>query len=124
MKYIAKGILEHDNAKRTLQHDNANATQIYIGNHTNVSFLFFPFLFIHMIHHLPTSQHKTIGVGSKHGQVYGKVLQYTKTIMFLVKRLKVVAKCYLNWIFFHATLSFCVKYSNTKHLYEIFEIDH
>ena len=31
-----------------------------------------------------------------HGQVYGKVLQYTKTIIFLVKSLEVVAKCCLG----------------------------
>ena len=41
-------------------------------------------------------------MGSKHSQVYGKVLWYTKTIIVLVKRLKVVAKCCLNWIFFVA----------------------
>ena len=29
-----------------------------------------------------------------------KVLRYTKTIIFLVKRLKVVAKCGLDWNFF------------------------
>ena len=29
-----------------------------------------------------------------------KMLWYTKTIIFLVNRLKVVTKCYLNWDFF------------------------
>ena len=38
--------------------------------------------------------------GSKHGQVYKKMLRYTKTIICLVKHLKVVAKCCLNWTLF------------------------
>ena len=33
-----------------------------------------------------------------------KVLRYTKTIMFLVKGLKVVAKHCVNWISFHDDL--------------------
>ena len=37
-----------------------------------------------------------LGYGCKHGKVDQKVLWYTKTIMFLVKGLKVVAKRYLN----------------------------
>ena len=28
------------------------------------------------------------------------MLQYTKTMIFLVEGLEVVAKCYLNWILF------------------------
>ena len=42
--------------------------------------------------------------GSKHGQVYGKVLQCTKNIFFLVKHLKVVAKYCFNGICFHGAL--------------------
>ena len=36
---------------------------------------------------------------SKHGQVYGKMLQYTKTIISLVKCLKLVANFCLHWFF-------------------------
>ena len=39
-----------------------------------------------------------------------KVLRYTKTKIFLVKGLKVVAKRYLNWIVFYDDLYCCVKY--------------
>ena len=46
-----------------------------------------------------------------HGRVYGKLLRYTKTIIFLVKCLKVVAKCCLNGILFHGTFYCCLKYS-------------
>ena len=55
--------------------------------------------------------------GRKHYQLYGRkgktLLQYDKTINFLVKRFKVVAKCCLNWIdFFHVDLCYCVRYSS------------
>jgi hypothetical protein len=49
-----------------------------------------------------------------------KVLWYTKTIIFLVKGLKVVAKSYLNWNFFYDDLYCCVKYSNVEYQVEIF----
>ena len=49
-----------------------------------------------------------------------KVLCYTKTIIFLVKGLKVVAKSYLNWIFFYDDLYCCVKYSTVEYRVEIF----
>ena len=38
----------------------------------------------------------------------GKVPQYSKIIMFLVKRLKVVAKCCLFWNFFYTVSSVVV----------------
>ena len=53
-----------------------------------------------------------------------KMLWYTKTIIFLVKRLKVVAKCCLNWIFFHGALYCCVRYSNIEYQDEIFKTYH
>ena len=37
------------------------------------------------------------------------LLTFTTTIMFLGKDLKVVAKCSLNWIYFHDDLYCCVK---------------
>ena len=42
------------------------------------------------------------------------MLQLTKTILFLVKGLKVVAKRCLNWISFHDGLCCCVEYSNVE----------
>ena len=42
--------------------------------------------------------------GCKYGIVDPKFLQYGKTIFFLVKGLKVVAKCYLIWVSFHDDL--------------------
>ena len=50
------------------------------------------------------------------------MLWYTKTIIFLVKGLKVVAKRCLNWIFFHDDLYCCVKYSNVEYQVEIFKL--
>ena len=52
------------------------------------------------------------------------MLQYTKTITFLAKGLKVVAKCYLNWNSFHDDLCCCVEYSNVENQVEIFNTDH
>ena len=40
---------------------------------------------------------------------------YTKTIMVLVKLLKVATNCCLNWDFFYGTLYCCVKYSNIEY---------
>ena len=48
------------------------------------------------------------------------MLQYTKTISFLVKGLKVVAKHYLNWHFSYDDLYCCVKYSNVDYQVESF----
>ena len=42
----------------------------------------------------------SILIGCKHGQVYPKMLRYTKTIILLVKHLKAIAMCWLNRIFF------------------------
>lgn len=41
----------------------------------------------------------------------GKLLRYDKNINVLVKRVKVIAKCCLNSIFFHDGLYCCVRYS-------------
>ena len=49
-----------------------------------------------------------------------KVLRYTKTIIFLVKGLKVVVKRCLNWISFHDYIRCCVEYSNVENQTEIF----
>ena len=49
-----------------------------------------------------------------------KVLQYTKTIILLVKGLKVVAKRCLDWISFHDDLCCCVEYSHVETQVEIF----
>ena len=40
-----------------------------------------------------------------------KVLRHTKTIIFLVKGCKVVAKRCLNWMYFHDNLCCFVEYS-------------
>ena len=48
-----------------------------------------------------------------------KVLRYIKTIIFLVKRLKVIAKCCLYWIFFHL-----IRYSNIEYQDKIFKANH
>ena len=53
-----------------------------------------------------------------------KMLRYTKTIKFMVKGLKVVAKRYLNWISFHNDLCCCVEYSNVENQVEIFNTYH
>ena len=50
-----------------------------------------------------------------------KLLRYTKIIIFLVKHLKVVAKHFLNWIYFHGTLYCCARYSNIEYQDEIFK---
>ena len=38
------------------------------------------------------------------------MLWYTKTIVFWVKSLNIVAECCLNWIFFNGALYCCVRY--------------
>ena len=53
-----------------------------------------------------------------------KVLWYIKTIISLVKGLKVVAKCCLNWIFFNDDLFCYVKCSNVEYQVEIFNTYH
>ena len=53
-----------------------------------------------------------------------KVFQYTTTIIVLVKDLKVVATCCLNWISFHDDLYRCVEYSNVENQVEIFNTRH
>ena len=52
-----------------------------------------------------------------------KVLWYTETINFLVKRLKVVAKLF-NLDFFHGALYCCVMYSNIEYQDGIFKSYH
>ena len=55
--------------------------------------------------------------------IHEKVLRYTKTNNFLVKHLKVVAKCCLNWVFvFLGALNCCLRYSNIEYWDEIFKI--
>ena len=51
-----------------------------------------------------------------------KVLLYTKSMMFLVKRLKAIAKCCSNWIFFNDALNYYVRYSNIRYQDEILKI--
>ena len=53
-----------------------------------------------------------------------KMLRYTKTITFLVKGLKAIAKRCLNWICIHDDLCCCVEYSNVEHQVEIFNTYH
>ena len=46
----------------------------------------------------------------------GKVFQYTKSINFMVKCLKTIAKCLLLLLLlFHGTLYYCVRYSNINY---------
>ena len=52
-----------------------------------------------------------------------KMLWYTKTINFLVKCLKVVAKR-LNWMCFHCTLYCFIRHSNIEYQYKIFKTYH
>ena len=54
-----------------------------------------------------------------------EMFRYAKTIIFFIKRLKVVIKCCLNWNFvFHGDLYCCVKYSNIEYQDEIFKTYH
>ena len=53
-----------------------------------------------------------------------KMLRYTKTIVFWVKDLNVVAKCNSNWVSFHHDLCCCVEYSNIENQVEIFNNYH
>ena len=67
----------------------------------------------------------TIINGSKHNPTYEKVLQYTTTMMFLVKLLKSSSKS----VFFHfktiyGSLYCCVRYSNIEYQDEIFKTYH
>ena len=53
------------------------------------------------------------------------VLMYTNTIIFLVKRLTIIAKCCLNWIFiFHDALYYCARYVNIEYQNDIFKTYH
>ena len=62
---------------------------------------------------------------SKHNQEYKKkMLRYIKTIISLVKRLTIVAKCYLNWVIFMVPFYCCFRYLNKKYKYEIFKTYH
>jgi hypothetical protein len=52
------------------------------------------------------------------------VPQYTKTIIFLVKGLKVETNCCLNCISFHDDLCCCVEYSNVENQAKIYNTYH
>ena len=54
----------------------------------------------------------------------GKVLLYTKIIIFWSKRLKIIVKCSLNWIFFHGVFYGCARYLNIENQDEIFKNYH
>ena len=60
-----------------------------------------------------------IGQGASMVKCAKKMLQYTKTITS-VETPKVLAKCCLYWIFFHADLYCCVGYSHIEYQDEIF----
>ena len=49
-----------------------------------------------------------------------RVFQYNKIKISLVKGLKVVANCCLNWISVLDDLCYCVEYSNVENQVEIF----
>jgi hypothetical protein len=51
-----------------------------------------------------------------------KLLRCTKTIKLLVNHLKAVAKCCLNWVYFHGSIYCCVRYSNIEYQDEIFKL--
>jgi hypothetical protein len=53
-----------------------------------------------------------------------KMLQYIKTLIMLVKGLKVITKRCLNWISFHDDLCCCVEYSNVENQAEIYNNYH
>ena len=55
-----------------------------------------------------TCKHMTLVIGCKH--VDQKMHKYPKTIIFLVKHLKVVAESCLNWISFQSDLYYFSKY--------------
>ena len=63
-------------------------------------------------------------VGASMVKWTNKVLQYTTTIIFMVKGLKVVAKRCLNWISFHDDFRCCVEYSNIENQVEILNTYH
>ena len=52
------------------------------------------------------------------------ILQYTKSMIFFGKRLKVVAKCCLDLIFLHGVLYCYARYSNIEYQDEIFKSYH
>ena len=53
--------------------------------------------------------------GCKHGKWTKKMPRLYKTIVILVKRFKVVAKCCLKLIIFHGGSIFFFKYSNAEY---------
>ena len=63
-------------------------------------------------------------LGSMHNQVYKISVPFTKILIILVKRPRVVAKCCLNWICFHSVLYCYVKYSNIDYQDEFFKKYH
>ena len=65
-----------------------------------------------------------MSLGSKHNQVYKISVPFTKIIIILVKRPRVVAMCCLNWISFHSALCCCVRYSNIEYRDVIFKKYH
>jgi len=52
------------------------------------------------------------------------MVEYIKTTIFLVKCLKVEAKCYLDLISFHSALYYRVRHLNIKYQDEIFKTYH
>ena len=51
-----------------------------------------------------------------------KVSWYTKTMIVLVKHLKIIAKCCLKCMFFLGALYCCVRYSSIKYQDEILQL--
>ena len=94
------------------------------AHHVHDLLIFFHLHNDYMVTRLITKCILQMMCGNKHGQVHKKKVQCTKTIIFLVKRLKVIAKCCLNWIFFHDTLYCCVTYSIMQYQDDIFKTYH
>ena len=63
----------------------------------------------------PTAHELVHALGSKHGQVYGKRVLVYSNHNCSGQTSKVVAKCCLDWNFFHGALYRLVRFSNTKY---------
>ena len=64
-------------------------------------------------------------VGCKHGKVDLRIAPvFQNKSYFLVKRLKVIAICYLNQVFIYDDLDCCFKYLNVEYPDEIFKTYH
>jgi hypothetical protein len=53
-----------------------------------------------------------------------KILWCSTTKIVLVKLVKVLTKCCLNWVLFHGALYCCVRYSNIEYQDEFFKTNH